>query len=55
MYYGESCGRVRELFAVESSLGNIFYGGGENGYVGIKQNVYSKDEILEMINRIKNI
>ena len=55
MYYGEGCGRVRELFAVESSLGNIFYGGGENGYVGIKQNVYSKDEILEMINRIKNI
>lgn len=55
VYYGEGCGRVRELFAVESSLGNIFYGGGENGYVGIKQNVYSKDEILEMINRIKNI
>lgn len=55
MYYGEGCGRVRELFAVESSLGNLFYGGGEKGYVGIKQNVYNKDEILEMINRIKNI
>lgn len=55
MYYGEGCGRVRELFAVESSLGNLFYGGGEKGYVGVKQNVYSKDEILEMINRIKNI
>jgi hypothetical protein len=55
MYYGEGCGRVRELFAVESSLGNIFYGGGEKGYVGVKQNVYNKDEILEMINRIKNI
>lgn len=55
MYYGEGCGRVRELFAVESSLGNLFYGGGEKGYVGVKQNVYNKDEILEMVNRIKNI
>lgn len=55
MYYGEGCGRVRELFAVESSLGNLFYGGGEQGYVGVKQNVYNKDEIFEMINRIKNI
>jgi hypothetical protein len=55
MYYGEGCGRVRELFAVESSLGNLFYGGGEKGFVGVKQNVYNKDEILEMVNRIKNI
>lgn len=55
MYYGEGCNRVRELFTVEMSSGNLFYGGGERGYVGVKQNVYNKDEILEMINRIKNI
>jgi hypothetical protein len=35
--------------------GNLFYGGGEQGYVGIKQNVYDKNEILEMVDQIKNL
>ena len=55
MYYGEESTKVRELFSDELAAGNLFYGGGEQGYVGIKQNVYNKDEILEMVNRIKNL
>lgn len=55
MYYGDGCCSVRDLFADELLSGNLFYGGGEQGYVGIKQNVYKKDNIIEMINRIKNI
>lgn len=55
MYYGEGCCSVRDLFSDELASGNLFYGGGERGYVGVKQNVYDKDEIMEMINRIKNI
>ena len=55
MYYGEGSTLVRESFSDEFEVGNLFYGGGEHGYVGIKQNVYNKDEILEMVNRIKNL
>ena len=55
MYYGEGATLVRESFSDEFEVGDLFYGGGEHGYVGIKQNVYNKDEILEMVNRIKNL
>ena len=55
MYYGEGSTQVCNLFTEEFAAGNLFYGGGEHGYVGIKQNVYNKDEILEMVNRIKNL
>lgn len=55
MYYGDGCCSVRDLFADELLSGNLFYGGGEQGYVGVKQNVYKNDNIIEMINRIKNI
>ena len=55
MYYGEGATLVRESFSDEFEAGNLFYGGGEQGYVGIKQNVYNKDEILDMVNRIKNL
>lgn len=55
MYYGKRADEVRSLFFKEFDDGNLFYGGGEQGYVGIKQNVYNKDEILEMVNRIKNL
>lgn len=55
MYYGDRCCSIRDLFTDELLSGNLFYGGGEQGYVGVKQNVYKKDNIIEMINRIKNI
>ena len=55
MYYGKRADEVRSLFFKEFDDGNLFYGGGEQGYVGIKQNIYNKDEILEMVNRIKNL
>ena len=55
VYYGEESTKVRELFSNELAEGNLFYGGGEQGYVGIKQNVYDKNEILEMVDQIKNL
>ena len=55
MYYGDRCCSIRDLFTDELLSGDLFYGGGEQGYVGVKQNVYKKDNIIEMINRIKNI
>ena len=55
VYYGEESTKVRELFSKELTEGNLFYGGGEQGYVGVKQNIYDKNEILEMVDRIKNL
>lgn len=55
MYYGEESAKVRELFSDELAEGNLFYGGGEQGYVGVKQDVYDKNEIIKMVNRIKNL
>ncbi len=55
MYYGDDSTKVCELFSDDLLEGNLFYGGGEQGYVGIKQNVYDKNEILEMVDQIKNL
>lgn len=55
MYYGEESTKVCELFSNELAEGNLFYGGGEQGYVGIKQNIYDKNEILKMVDQIKNL
>ena len=52
MYYGKDAESVRSLFADESSLGNLFYGGGKDGYIGIKQHIYGKEVIKEMVDRI---
>lgn len=55
VYYGEDSIKVRKAFSDEYSDGNLFYGGGEHGFVGIKQNVYDKEEIIKMIDIIKAI
>lgn len=52
VYYGKDMESVRSLFAEESILGNLFYGGGKDGYVGVKQHIYQKAEIEEMVSRI---
>ena len=54
MYYGEGAKSVREMFAAELHQGKLFYGGDDNGYIGIKQECCSAAEITEMIERIKN-
>lgn len=54
MYYGEGATLVKKLFEQEYEEGNLFYGAGENGYVGIKQNKYKREEIEKMVERIIN-
>ena len=52
MYYGEGANSVRELFAAELQQGKLFYGGGDNGYIGIKQHCCPAAEITEMIEKL---
>lgn len=55
MYYGIGATLVRNLFENEYQNGGLFYGGGKNGYVGIKQHLYRKEEILKMVTQIMNL
>ena len=50
MYYGEGACEVRNLFEKD----NLFYGGGIDGYVGIKSHLYTKEEIIAMVELITN-
>ena len=52
MYYGKDSLRVRDLFEDEFQQGNLFYGGGSDGYVGSKRGRYIKDKIWEMVKQI---
>lgn len=53
VYYGEGAEQVRMMFPDECVSGNLYYGGGENGYVGIKKNAYSSSRIYDMVCKIK--
>lgn len=53
-YYGQGAERIRRLFIPEIEQGKLYYGGGKDGYVGSKKNVYTETEILKMIKRIEH-
>lgn len=53
VYYGEGAEQVRMMFSEEYASGNLYYGGGEHGYVGVKKNTYSSSGIYDMVCKIK--
>lgn len=53
VYYGERAEQIRMMFPDDCASGNLYYGGGENGYVGIKKNTYSSNGIYDMVCKIK--
>lgn len=53
IYYGKEALKVRQILAEECAKGKIFYGGGDNGYIGSKRNKYSEKEIYQLINKLK--
>ena len=55
MYYGENTLLIRNMFEEAYQEGGLFYGGGTNGYVGIKHGFYVKDEVMKMVERIITI
>lgn len=55
MYYGERLHQLLLLFKDDIAARKLFYGGGTNGYVGSKKNVYTENEIQQIVNRIKTM
>lgn len=55
MYYGERLHRLLFVFKDDIAAGKLFYGGGSNGYMGNKKNVYTENEIQQIVNRIKTM
>lgn len=55
MYYGEGVKALTLLFSSDIANGDIFYGGGESGYLGTKKGLYTAQEIETLINKIKYI
>lgn len=55
MYYGECLHRLLFVFKDDITAGKLFYGGGANGYLGSKKNVYTENEIQQIVNRIKTM
>ena len=51
-FYGEGASRLHVLFREEIKNGSIFYGGGENGYVGSVRNSLSQQDIYIQIKKI---
>lgn len=55
MYYGEQLHRLLLVFKEDIAAGKLFYGGGTNGYMGSKKNIYTENEIQQIVNRIKTM
>lgn len=55
MYYGEQAYVIKEYFESFFLKGYMFNGGGDNGYLGSRQDVYTSDEIHEMVQQIKKL
>lgn len=55
VFYGKSVMRLRTVFDKYINEQKMYYGGGENGYIGMAKGVFSTDEINGLINRIKEI
>lgn len=53
VYYGKGSGQLKKMFDLEIARGQIYYGGGDNGYLGTVQDTFSEIEIQEIIVRIK--
>lgn len=55
IFYGEDAVSIKEKFMEDILSGNIFYGGGDNGYVGTVTERYTTKEINRMIEHIKKL
>lgn len=53
MYYGYKSKKIREYYSEEYKKGNLFFGGGENGYTGCIKNIYTEQEINQFIKAIE--
>jgi len=52
MYYGEGKSRLVQHFYNEITQKKVFYGGGENGYIGCVKDAFSQVEIEQFVKQI---
>lgn len=53
IYYGEGKSRLIDYFAVDIEAGRVYYGGGENGFIGAAKDAFSKEQIEVFVKYIK--
>jgi hypothetical protein len=54
IYYGEGKTDIVLMLAEDIAMQRVYHGGGDNGYVGAVRGIYSKLEINQFVNEIKN-
>ncbi len=54
-FYGEGAEEVRAAFEEEIRSGNLYFGGGDCGYVGTVQHVFTAGEIETMVRQIEQL
>lgn len=53
-FYGEKAIIIKGILKKEYETGGIYYGGGENGYIGSKSQAFTESEINNLITKIKH-
>jgi hypothetical protein len=53
VYYGEGKYWLVEMFAADIKAGRVYHGGGESGYIGTARDAFPKEQIVSLVNRIK--
>lgn len=53
-YYGVKAMKAREILADEYAKGNIYYGGGDKGYIGAKKGKYTETELNQIVKLLKH-
>ena len=50
MFYGEGTVELVSLLSKDIRQKKVFYGGGDNGYIGTMQHAFSKEQIERFVN-----
>jgi hypothetical protein len=53
VYYGEGKAELVAMFAEDIKQKRVYHGGGDNGYIGVVNKVYTTDEIILFVKQIK--
>lgn len=52
-FYGKGAKNVLELLKADYQQGKLYYGGGDSGYVGSRQGIYTKYDVHRLVKQIK--
>lgn len=55
VYYGKNCDKLVRNYHVQIETGDMYYGGGENGFLGFNKGSLSKNELEQQVEQIIKI